>query len=269
MNNLLNLTASGATATVSPYGAQVMSYLPRAGATDILWQSTPAHLTKAIQNHKPLRGGIPICWPWFVAHPSISAAPSHGFARISLWQVTAQNPSSVTLQLSTDGTNPHFPHPATATMQVTLTSQHLQLTLTTTNTGQTALPLTCALHTYLAVSHLSHSHIHGLAGLPHRGLLTNSQHPLRIAQETDATFHSENGLPPLTLRDAHTNRTTTLTYQAPDCILWNPGAQKAALLDMPPTAYQHFICLEGGHVWAPHQLGAGQAHTLSLTLTSA
>ncbi len=76
------VTAPYATATVSLYGAHVMSYCPK-GQEDLLWMSSHSY-------HKvgqPLRGGIPICWPWFGAHAQDEDKPAHGIARISNWEL--------------------------------------------------------------------------------------------------------------------------------------------------------------------------------------
>ena len=67
---------------VSLYGGHVMSYKP-GGETDLLWMSKFSYFEEG----KPIRGGIPVCWPWFGGHPSDLKMPSHGFARISQWNV--------------------------------------------------------------------------------------------------------------------------------------------------------------------------------------
>ena len=73
----IEVTNSVSSAKIALQGAHVFEY-KKEGKSELLWLSSLA----LFEENKPIRGGIPICWPWFGPH-SDSALPQHGFARIS------------------------------------------------------------------------------------------------------------------------------------------------------------------------------------------
>lgn len=108
------LHAAGATAVVAIQGAQVLSWIPN-NATDALWLSPAAQLGTG----KAVRGGIPVCWPWFGPHPSDATKPAHGFVRAAPWQVTGSAASDgrahLVLGFDATGIDPAlWPHRARA-----------------------------------------------------------------------------------------------------------------------------------------------------------
>ncbi len=78
----ISVTNQFANSEIYLHGAHVASYIPE-GGEDILWMSGSSYF----EAHRPIRGGIPVCWPWFGAHPSDDTKPSHGFARLANWDV--------------------------------------------------------------------------------------------------------------------------------------------------------------------------------------
>src|SRR5688572_29533737 len=141
---MITLRSGQSTATIEPYGGQVMSYIP-AGGEDVLWTTSAEHLDAARKAGKAPRGGIPVCWPWFGPHSTDKAAPVHGLARIAAWKVADAGPDRAVLTFATDGSNPAFPYSAEARLEVTL-SDALAVTLTTTNKGDKPFVLTDGLH---------------------------------------------------------------------------------------------------------------------------
>src|SRR5688500_18327006 len=105
---IITLQNARGTATIDPYGGQVMSYVP-AGGEELLWRTTDAMLDAAKTGGKALRGGVPICWPWFGPHPADQAAPVHGLARVATWRLVQSTPDHAVLVFATDGSNPAFP----------------------------------------------------------------------------------------------------------------------------------------------------------------
>ncbi len=81
-NIIVEIKSKYSKAKISLYGAQVLSFTPN-GEQNLLFLSKESYY----QEGKAIRGGIPVCWPWFGAHPSDTTKPSHGFARLSKWQV--------------------------------------------------------------------------------------------------------------------------------------------------------------------------------------
>jgi len=272
---LLELTTAAGRVVFTPYGAQVLSYVPT-GGTDLLWQTTPEFLQAAYAAGKPLRGGVPLCWPWFSKHPTVPLAPSHGFGRIKPWQVVEQEQTNATawakLALSTDGNDLGFPYIAKAELLITLT-EGLTLALTTTNLGTTPLPLAQALHTYLRVGAIEQTTVAGLAGLPRGHITPNLPLPpheglLEFQAETELRY--ANVKDPLQVYDGAENRTVTVTNTGcTEAVVWNPWQEKAATLDMAPDGYEYFVCVEAANIQPLLQLAPGASHTIATQLAVA
>ena len=264
---ILTLQNSYGTATVTPYGGCVLSYIP-AGGTDVLWQTTPELLEKAFQNGKALRAGVPVCWPWFRNHPTNPKAPSHGFGRIKIWEVAEQSASRAILNLATDGTDPDFPFNCTASLLVEL-SDTLNVALTTTNTGHTAFPITQALHTYLGVAEVSQVALHGLANTPRNHISSGTElavhtEPLTIAEETEILYRGVQGT--ITVDDpANHRRIAVCNTPGADAAIWNPWIEKTKTLDMLPEGYTNMLCVEAVQANAV-TVQPGQSIALATTL---
>lgn len=89
-----NIKSKYASAKISLYGAHVLSFTPK-DERDLIFLSQDAFY----QNGKAIRGGIPVCWPWFGAHPENKNLPSHGFARLSNWEVIQSSSSNGEVQI--------------------------------------------------------------------------------------------------------------------------------------------------------------------------
>ena len=88
---LVEIKNDQANAVISLQGAHVLSWQPE-GSGEVIWVSDEATFAEG----KSVRGGIPICWPWFGAHAHNKAYPAHGFARTVLWQVKSTEAVSST-----------------------------------------------------------------------------------------------------------------------------------------------------------------------------
>lgn len=75
--------------TIVLQGAHLIDWTP-AGERPVIWLSTDAGFAPG----KSIRGGIPVCWPWFGPHPDHPDAPAHGFARTSPWSVVESDSTS-------------------------------------------------------------------------------------------------------------------------------------------------------------------------------
>ena len=269
---MLRLKTRHATATVNPYGAQVMSFVPEGGA-NVLWQTTPEILAAAEKEGKALRGGIPICWPWFRTHPTMPEAPPRGLARTQTWTLESETSTAdratAIFTMDTDGSHPAFPHKARARLVVTLTDS-LLLQLTTTNTGPSPMPLTLALHTYLRVSDVSDVSavmVEGLEGLPRKHISSwTDQAPhqrLRINGEIEHLYKGVTR--PIHVED----KTGTLTVKttSDQVVVWNPGVEKAKALDMPADGYKTMLCIEAANIEPVLSIAAGSSHTLATRLS--
>ena len=242
------LRATGATAVIAVQGAQVLSWIPN-DAAEALWLSPAARLVTG----KAVRGGIPVCWPWFGPHPSDAAKPAHGFVRAAPWQVTGSAASHdrarLVLGFDATGIDPAlWPHRARAEVEITL-DQNLTVALTTANAGDTPFALTQALHTYFAVGDIADVAVTGLAGRCYIDQLDHSTRPvetgdIHIKGEIDRIYQATPG--DVVLKDASLNRRIRVAKTGSlSTVVWNPGTEKAARLgDMGPDGHRRMICVE-------------------------
>jgi glucose-6-phosphate 1-epimerase len=201
---VLELATPAATCTVALHGAQVLGFAPRDGS-EWLWVSDRA----LFQVGKALRGGIPICFPWFGPHAEGPALPAHGFARTRLWRlsrVEAVDDRRVRaeFELASDPeTMRLYPHAFTARLAVTA-GDALELAFEVENTGDAALAFEVALHTYFAVSDVGAVAVGGLGGCAYAdrvadgGRRLQDGEPIRFVDEVDRIYDSGG---PVTLGD--------------------------------------------------------------------
>jgi glucose-6-phosphate 1-epimerase len=247
------LTASGGRAVVALQGAQVLSWVPKPGYTEVLWCSPLAHLGTG----KPVRGGIPVCWPWFGSHPNASSGlPAHGLVRATQWAVervavdTGKAAITFGAQLTADQQK-LAGKDVSAALRVTL-GVDLEVELITTNAGPSVVTMSEALHTYLAISDVSNVRVDGLAGRTYLDQLTGREAvqtgTIEISQETDRIYWDTNG--PLLMRDAALGRAIGVSSTgSASTVIWNPWRDKAARLgDMPPESYRSMLCIETANV---------------------
>lgn len=241
-------------------GAQVLSFIP-AGKKDLLWLSPLAEFKLT----KPVRGGIPVCLPWFGVNQRDKQKPSHGFARNVNWQLAniedADDPQQgactrIEFVLEQFQQQPHslFPYPFSARLTF-LMSNSLSVYLQLTNTGSESLPLTWALHSYHPVASITSTRVTGLDNCEY---LDNTCGLARKQQSGDVVFNGE-------LDRAYINAgnkqsiisaspdNTSIAIEASGCssaVVWNPGLEKAAAMqDMGAENYQKFVCVERGNVF--------------------
>ena len=269
---LLRIENSVMQAELSLYGAQVLSFKPLVTDTDILYLSPQA----LFQQGKAIRGGIPLCWPWFGADPEGLGRPAHGFARTSVWQlVSAERLSAgvtqVVLQLSDSAeTRAIWDYAFKAALTITF-AEELTLALTTTNLDSQAFNLTQALHTYFRVGEISQSHIQGLAGVDYQDkakqatrVNNTQQGAIHIQGEVDRVYAACPDVIYLTdsnlLREIRIHGTGSQST-----VVWNPGQEiSQQMADLPDDAYQHFVCIETCNAGQDMISIAPQAnHTLS------
>ncbi len=260
------------TAKVALHGAHLYEWTP-AGQKAVIYTSP----TAIYREGKAIRGGVPVCWPWFNAHPTDASLPAHGIGRNRFWQVqsvaeTAAGEVTITLELcDSEATRAIWDAAFRATVTITL-GTHATIALETQNTGDTALTVGGALHTYLAVGDISTASVLGLDAT--RYLDTVGTHTQR-EQDGAVTFSGEvdriyeGTTAPLTLRDETLQREITVERAgSTTAVVWNPWVEKAqGLGDLPDVAYQDFLCIEAANALTDvHEVAPGNSHTLATTL---
>lgn len=257
------------TCEVSLYGGHVLSYRPT-GHGPVLFVSKQS----AFEAGRPIRGGIPVCWPWFGPSPD-KALPLHGFARILTWELRATEYSGDATELllaltDSEETRRFWPHAFELTLRIRL-DQRLSLELTTVNRDAQPFTLTEAFHPYLRVRAIQDVAVHGLDGATFTDRLTGQagrqEGPLRISAETDRLF-----TPPkaeCVLHDTGLARALAMTFSGTaQMVVWNPWIAKAqAMPDFGDEEYTSMLCLEPANAaGAAVTLAPGGRHTLSLAL---
>ncbi|OOF12170.1 hypothetical protein BZG82_01705 [Salinivibrio sp. PR5] len=249
-------------ATISQFGAHLLSFSPR-DAEPLIWMSG-----NAVYDAKtPLRGGIPVCFPWF----GQTGSPSHGFARRVMWNIQhiEENTQGVTIQLSltpSETTRALWPHDFEAVMTFTLT-QTLDVALTVKNTDSLPFEFGGALHSYLSVADSEQATVAGVGS----HYLDNFSHGQRKPASGTVTFEEPvdriytDSASSLTLTDTAGYRRIVVNNQGEtSAVVWNPGqAASVQMSDMDDDGYLHFVCIEAAIEQPSIQLAPGESHTLN------
>jgi len=240
---------SHATASVAVQGGHVITFQPH-GQQPVLWVSSLSVYAPG----KTIRGGIPVCWPWFGAHPTDATKPSHGFVRAAMWQVrgTSVGPADVTeIRLGlTDSlaTLALWPHAFELELVVTVGAQ-LRVELIARNPGEQPFVCSGALHTYLTVGDARRIVINGLDGSDYldkvEGFQRKSQHgPVTIEGETDRVYLDTAAT--CVIDDPALDRRIGIAKDGSQTtVVWNPWAEKARqLADFGDEEYLSMVCVE-------------------------
>ncbi|MEB3225681.1 MAG: D-hexose-6-phosphate mutarotase [Synechococcus sp.] len=269
---LISINNAHATAEISLYGGQVLSFRPREAKADLLFLSDRS----VYQTGKAIRGGIPICWPWFGADPAGRGRANHGFGRDRLWTVRetttlANGATRVILGLRDDEiTRTIWDYRFDLAIAITV-SKTLDITLTTQNRDQKPFTFTQALHTYFTVGDSRRVKVLGLAGLDYidkvdQEKLKQQIGEVAIAGEVDRIY--QNTPPQLLIDDPSLERRIEIrSHNSATTIVWNPGAEKTATMqDLSPDAYRGFLCVETANAGAETiTLAADTSHTLGVS----
>lgn len=259
---------------LSLYGGHVLSYRP-AGQSPVLFVSRAS----AYAPGKPIRGGIPVCWPWFGPRVDDAALPMHGFARLLCWNLEAvehnAKETEVRLGLRDDASTREFwPHAFELSLRVTL-GTGLRIELTTRNTGSRPFVLTQALHTYFSVGNIGNVSIEGLEDASFFDSLTRATHepegaPITIGAEVDRVYTDTTS--DCLIRDAALGREIRVAKQGSrSTVVWNPWIDKSKRMpDFGDDEYTGMLCIEAANakddaVTVPPRC----THTLSQSLSVA
>ncbi len=259
-----------ARATVSLYAGQVLSWQPKAMQHDVLFLSDLAYY----QAGKAIKGGVPVCWPWFGPDPQGKGRPAHGFARTSAWEVlnTAALDNGATqlvlgLKLN-DRTRSLWEGDIEAQLEITV-GDTLRLALTTHNRGNEPIDLSQALHTYFAVGDIAKTMVSGLEDRTYIDKVDNSRQKVQlgavtVSGEIDRIYTGVDR--ELQIHDAAYNRVIHIRAGgSASAVVWNPWqAIAAGMADLGDEDYRHMLCVETTNAGPDVvKLAAGATHTLS------
>ena len=240
---------SYAAASVAVQGGHVITFQPH-GQHPVLWLSS----LSVFERGKTIRGGIPVCWPWFGSHPTHPSLPFHGFVRTAMWQVRGTSvglgdATEIRLGLTESETSlALWPHTFDLEIVVTVGSR-LRVELIARNPGDQPFVCGGALHSYYTVGDARQIAIHGLDGCdyldkvegfkrkPQRGSVTFTGETDRVYLDTDATCVIDDPVLARRIGIAKAGSRTT--------VVWNPWAEKAKqIADFEDQEYLSMVCVE-------------------------
>jgi glucose-6-phosphate 1-epimerase len=246
---VVEVANSQGAATIALQGAHVMTWAPR-GAQPVIWLSRAAKFAPG----KSIRGGVPICWPWFGPHATESSYPGHGFARTVPWEVIearacANGATYLVLRLApSDATRAQWPQATPVEARITV-GRTLEIDLVTRNEGAAPVTLGDALHTYFEVSDVRQVAIHGLGGCPYLdkvdgGKRKSQTGPVTIGAEVDRIYLDSAA--DCLIDDPGLGRRIRVHKRGSrSTVVWNPWIEKAAKMgDFGHHGYLNMVCVE-------------------------
>ncbi|MCG9556667.1 D-hexose-6-phosphate mutarotase [Vibrio kanaloae] len=240
---LVRVIHDKANAAISLFGGHVVSFQPR-GQEDLIWMSQQAKF----DGKAALRGGIPVCWPWF----GRIATPAHGFARSSEWQLIEHRESEAGVIVSlglkpSEATLAAWHHQFDARLNVEIGDQ-LKVTLDVKNTDSHPWTFSGALHTYLNIGDIHSTtttgmgaeYIDSLQG----GKICQGGAELVLTDTIDRVYTQPEAQ--IYIADKKLDRTLTVENHGHNsAVLWNPWAEGAASMgDMQDDGYLTMLCVE-------------------------
>ncbi|MGL0930713.1 D-hexose-6-phosphate mutarotase [Vibrio vulnificus] len=260
-----------ATAGISLFGGHVVSYQP-AGQADVIWMSDKA----VFDGKTALRGGIPVCWPWF----GRIAAPAHGFARTSEWELVEhrENDNGVIVELAlfpTEERHNLWPHMFDVCLIVEI-GDELKVSLNILNIDDEAFTFSGALHTYLNVGDIEQTQTMGMGSeyidSLKEGELCHGGEVLQLTDTIDRVYTQPEK--EIVVKDPVIERTLCIENKGHNsAVLWNPWAQGAAgMADMSDDGYKTMLCVEStlhaDSITQGKTLNPGESHQLITVLSA-
>jgi glucose-6-phosphate 1-epimerase len=268
----IRVTAPSASAELYLHGAQVTSWKP-VDADEVIFLSE--HSTW--QDGRAIRGGIPVCFPWFRGKADDAAAPAHGFVRTKEWRLKSVEADGgrVAVVCSTENdasTQRWWPHAFRLEHRISI-GRSLELALTVRNTGQSAFTFEEALHTYFRVSEAEDVRVRGLDAIAYLDNVDGNRKKtqsgdLILTGKTDNAYIDVHVAAELMdpawgriLRTEKGNSATT--------VVWNPWEEGAASLsDLGKDEWRGFACVEASNILgAAVVLGQGEEHRMEAIIS--
>jgi D-hexose-6-phosphate mutarotase len=269
----IRVTTPTSTAEIYLHGAHV-THFQKNGEPPLLFLSAKSHFATG----KPIRGGVPVIFPWF---GNRDGEPSHGFARITEWELvktSAAADGAVTLQFALPEIPGRDAWKNLRTEFIVTIADALTMELIAANDGcDDALEIENCLHTYFHVGDIGAVSIDGLRGAHYLDnaaggngeLKTQTESPLRIAQETNRLYLDTTGA--VEIRDENLHRKIRVEKTGShSTVVWNPWTTQKLPDDFDPVEHEHMVCVESGNVKQNKiLLAAGKTAALKVILSSA
>ena len=260
---------AGGTAYVCLQGAHVTTFRPKDQDEPVVWLSDYAKFAQG----KSIRGGAPVCWPWFGPHASESSFPGHGFARTVMWQVTSSaaldsGETQLTLMLMpNEQTHAQWRHATRLELTVTVGAS-MKLDLVTTNLDTQAVTIGEALHTYLHIGDIADIQVTGLENTVYLDKVAGAtrhtqQGAVTFAGEVDRVYVDTEAA--CEIVDARLKRRIVIAKSGSrSTVVWTPWAEKADKMgDFGPDGWRRMVCVESANALENGvAIPAGESHCL-------
>ena len=259
---IVRISHDQAEAGISLHGGHLVWFKPK-GEDDVIWLSEKAEFDTA----KAIRGGIPVCWPWF----GKAAAPSHGFARNSEWTLKEhrENDNGVIVALTledSEATRAVWPHKFSNVLTFEIGTT-LKVSLTSTNTDDSEWSFSGALHTYFNVESIHNTTITQMGGeyqdSTQEGKICQGGEELRFEGEVDRVYTQPEST--VMIQD-HQRRQIAVTNSGHNAaVIWNPWQELSiSMADMADDSFETMVCVESTiHNSNSVTLAPGESHTLT------
>lgn len=267
---VLRIEGPVADARIALHGGHIMEWTPR-GDRPVLYLSPAMSFLRG----EAIRGGIPVCWPWFGPHPQDPQLGSHGLARGRFWRWDSihedENGVRVRMDLRDDAeTLALWPHAFHLTIDIHV-GKTLEVRLTTRNTGKGPFVVGGALHTYLRVGEIRRVRIEGLQGKVYLDTVGSPREHRQSGavifdREVDRIYRHGGGC--RVVDEAWCREIEVTQSGAKDVVVWNPWSKKGAgLRHLSPGGFHDFVCVEAanadGNLPLVEPCGA---HTMTATI---
>jgi glucose-6-phosphate 1-epimerase len=264
----LNITGPLAEAEIYLHGAHITAWRP-AGEEEVLFLSEHSKW----EDGRAIRGGIPVCFPWFRAKADDPLAPAHGFVRTKEWNlesVQVSGDGAVTVVCGTrsdEGSRRWWPHEFRLAHRITV-GKTLDMELTVTNTGSTVFRFEEALHTYFRVGDVEEAEVRGLEGVAFLDNVDGNREKvqaaaLRLSGPLDNAYIDT--LSAVEFSDPVLGRVVqTVKENSSTTIVWNPWREGAAkLADLGDEGWKQMLCVEASNILGGAiSLDPGKEHTM-------
>ena len=244
----VQITSPTAQGEMYLHGAHVTAWKP-SGEEEVLFVSSQSQWDSS----HPIRGGVPICFPWFSNKADDPGAPAHGFARTTNWQLESivETGDAVTVSMfleSNQATKKWWPADFRLVHRATFGSE-LILEIEVVNTGTTSLRFEEALHTYFRIGNIETVIVNGLNGADYLDRIDEMHKktqngPIVFTSETDRVYLNTDAV--VNLEDSGLHRRLTIAKEnSMTTVVWNPWIQKAkAMRDFGDVEWPQMVCIE-------------------------
>ncbi|MBT4836384.1 MAG: D-hexose-6-phosphate mutarotase [Methylococcales bacterium] len=267
---IVNVSTDLATAELCLQGGHLLRWQPTHTKKPVIWLSDEA---KFLQG-KSIRGGIPVCWPWFGDHHEKNNFPAHGFARTTPWECLDAkmiDDGQIMVELGlvmTDKLNQYWPYHSRLSMTIMM-GKTLKIALKTENRDDKSFVISEALHTYFAVSEIKNIHIDGMDGCDFYNKVIDDNETqlddIRFTGETDRVYQQHRV--DCVINDVDFNRQIKIKKSSSQStVVWNPWNNKAEKMgDLGEQGWQKMVCVESANAMSDAiTIEPGESHIMAV-----